>query len=134
MARLEGRGYLMKPLIVKRIEDPDGKVVKEVKPVIVRRVLEPDTVDTLTEMLELVVRDGTGRRAAVPGLQFAMKTGTAGEREPGLNSVIFGFAPLDEPEVAFGFVAEHAGKAELEGARIVRDFLSTVRNEFGQAP
>jgi peptidoglycan glycosyltransferase len=78
--------------------------------------------------------DGTGRRAAVPGLRFAMKTGTAGEREPGLNSVIFGFAPLEEPEVAFGFVAEHAGKAELEGARIVRDFLSTVRNEFGQTP
>jgi len=77
---------------------------------------------------------GTGRRAAVPGLRFAMKTGTAGEREPGLNTVIFGFAPLDDPEVAFGFVAEHAGKAELEGARIVRDFLSTVRNEFGQTP
>jgi peptidoglycan glycosyltransferase len=86
-------------------------------------------------MLEVVeAENGTGRRAAVPGLHFAMKTGTAGEREPGLNSVLFGYAPLENPEVAFGFVAEHAGKAELEGARIVRDFLSTVRNEFGQAP
>ena len=67
-------------------------------------------------------------------LSFAMKTGTAGERKPGLNTVVFGFAPLANPQVAFAFVAEHAGKAELEGARIVRDFLSTVRNEFEPAP
>jgi hypothetical protein len=36
--------------------------------------------------------------------------------------------------VAFGFVAEHAGKAELEGARIVRDFLSTLRDDLERAP
>ena len=73
---------------------------------------------------------GTGRRAALDGLSFALKTGTAGKRDSGLNSIIIGYAPLDDPQVAFAFVAEHAGKAELEGERIVRDFLSTVRNEF----
>jgi peptidoglycan glycosyltransferase len=82
----------------------------------------------------VTAEDGTGRRAAIPGLDFAMKTGTAGERQPGFNSVIFGYAPLDRPQVAFGFVAERAGKAELEGARIVRDFLATVRSEFGDKP
>jgi len=70
-------GYLMKPLVVKRIEDVEGRVVREIKPVIVRRVLDPDTVDTLTDLLKLVVREGTGRRAAVPGFEVAGKTGTA---------------------------------------------------------
>jgi cell division protein FtsI (penicillin-binding protein 3) len=70
-------GYLMKPLVVKRIEDAEGEVVREMKPVIVRRVLEPDTVDTLTDMLRLVVSEGTGRRAQVPGFVVAGKTGTA---------------------------------------------------------
>ncbi len=104
-AAVANGGYLMKPLIVKRIEDPDGKVVKEVKPVIVRRVLEPDTVDTLTEMLELVVRDGTGRRAAVPGFVVAGKTGTAQKVDPATGryskvdhvASFVGFVPASRP-------------------------------------
>ena len=96
----------------------------------------PETARRVGAMMRHVVTDpsGTGRRAAIPGLDFIMKTGTAGERTPGLNSVIFGYAPADNPVVAFGLVAEHTGKAELEGARIVRDFLTTVRNEFSRAP
>jgi len=70
-------GYLMKPLIVRQIEDADGRVEKEMKPVAVRRVLEPDTLDTLTDLLEGVVKHGTGRRAAIPGYLVAGKTGTA---------------------------------------------------------
>ncbi|MEW6363616.1 MAG: penicillin-binding transpeptidase domain-containing protein [Acidobacteriota bacterium] len=66
---------------------------------------------------------GTGRRAAIEGFQFAMKTGTSGNREFGLDSVIIGFAPLQSPKIAFCLYAHGAGKAELEGARIVREFL-----------
>jgi len=104
-AAVANGGYLMKPLIVKRIEDADGEVVKETKPVIVRRVLEPDTVDTLTAMLELVVRSGTGRRAAVPGFVVAGKTGTAQKVDPatGRYSMVdhvasfVGFVPASRP-------------------------------------
>jgi len=69
-------GYLMRPLVVRQIED-HGRVVKEWKPYAVRRVLEPQTVDTLTELMKEVVRSGTGRHAAVPGYVVAGKTGTA---------------------------------------------------------
>ncbi len=104
-AAVANGGYLMKPLIVKRIEDAQGQVVQEVKPVIVRRVLEPDTVDTLTEMLELVVREGTGRRAAVAGFAVAGKTGTAQKVDPatGRYSMVdhvasfVGFVPASRP-------------------------------------
>jgi cell division protein FtsI (penicillin-binding protein 3) len=70
-------GYLMRPLVVRQIEDHSGRVVKEWKPYAVRRVLEPQTVDTLTELMKEVVRSGTGRHAAVPGYVVAGKTGTA---------------------------------------------------------
>jgi len=63
--------------VVRRVEDAEGRALREAKPVVVRRVLEPDTVDTLTEMLRAVVLEGTGRRAAVPGYVVAGKTGTA---------------------------------------------------------
>jgi cell division protein FtsI (penicillin-binding protein 3) len=93
-------GYLMKPLIVKRIEDADGTVVKEVKPVIVRRVLEPDTVDTLTGILERVVREGTGHKAAVAGYVVAGKTGTAQKVDPGTGR----YSMVDHVASFVGFV------------------------------
>jgi cell division protein FtsI (penicillin-binding protein 3) len=70
-------GYLMKPQIVKRIETGSGALVKETRPVAVRRVLEAETIDTLTEILKGVVKDGTGKKAAIPGYVVAGKTGTA---------------------------------------------------------
>jgi cell division protein FtsI (penicillin-binding protein 3) len=76
-AAVANGGYLMKPLIVRQLEDADGGVVRAFKPVAVRRVLQPDTVDTLTELMKGVVLTGTGRRAVVPGYTVAGKTGTA---------------------------------------------------------
>ena len=75
-------GYWMKPLVVKQVEDATGHVIQSHKPVAVRRVLEPDTVDTLGELLKGVVREGTGKRAMIPGYVVAGKTGTAQKVDP----------------------------------------------------
>jgi cell division protein FtsI (penicillin-binding protein 3) len=77
MAAVANGGYLMKPLIVKQVEDASGHVVKAVRPVAVRQVLEPETVGVLTDLLKGAVRRGTGWRAAVTGYTVAGKTGTA---------------------------------------------------------
>lgn len=76
-AAIANGGYLMKPIVVKSVEDAEGRVVREAKPLVVRRVLQPETVDVLTDILRAVVREGTGRAAAVPGYVVAGKTGTA---------------------------------------------------------
>jgi cell division protein FtsI (penicillin-binding protein 3) len=105
-AAVANGGYLMRPLVVRRIEDAEGRVVKEYKPVAVRRVLETDTVDIVTELLKGVVRDGTGTRAAIPGYVVAGKTGTAQKVDPsGRYSMVdhvasfVGFAPASRPAV-----------------------------------
>jgi cell division protein FtsI/penicillin-binding protein 2 len=72
---------------------------------------------------------GTGRRAPVPGLTIAMKTGTAGER-PGLQALIVAFAPAEQPRIAFGLIAEDAGPAEIAGAKIAHDFLERIKSSF----
>src|SRR6185503_15674858 len=77
VAAVANGGYLMKPMIVRQIEDSEGHVLRTSRPVAVRRVIEPATVDTLTDLLKGVVREGTGKRAAVPGYVVAGKTGTA---------------------------------------------------------
>ncbi len=78
-------------------------------------------------MVEAVGPSGTARRAAVEGLQAAIKTGTSGQNPPGHDALVIGYAPADDPIIAWGLVAEAAGKAELEGARITRAFLARVK-------
>jgi cell division protein FtsI (penicillin-binding protein 3) len=76
-AAVANGGYLMRPIVVKRVEDAEGRVVKDAKPFVVRRVLQPATVDVLTDILRAVVTEGTGRAAGIPGYVVAGKTGTA---------------------------------------------------------
>jgi len=73
---------------------------------------------------------GTGRRAPVPGIPMAMKTGTAGERAQGLEALIMAFAPVQSPKLAFGIIAEDAGPAEFAGAEIAHDFLERVKSQL----
>jgi cell division protein FtsI (penicillin-binding protein 3) len=103
-AAVANGGYLMKPILVKRVEDAQGRAVREAKPFVVRRVLNPDTVDTLTDILRTVVTEGTGRKAAVPGYVVAGKTGTAQKVDAtGRYSMIdhvasfVGFVPASRP-------------------------------------
>ena len=97
-------GYLMKPFVVRRVEDAEGHVVKEMKPVVVRRVLQPATVDVLTDILKEVVKSGTGRHAVIPGYVVAGKTGTAQKVDAaGRYSMVdhvasfVGFTPASHP-------------------------------------
>jgi cell division protein FtsI (penicillin-binding protein 3) len=97
-------GYLMRPLIVRQVEDAEGRVTRAAKPLAVRRVLEPETVDVLTELLKAVVRYGTGKRAAIPGYVVAGKTGTAQKVDAsGRYSMVdhvasfVGFVPASRP-------------------------------------
>ena len=103
-AAVANGGYLMKPFIVKRVEDSQGRELRETRPLVVRRVLAPETVETLTTILQQVVSAGTGQRAAVPGYVVAGKTGTAQKVDPsGRYSMIdhvasfVGWAPAARP-------------------------------------
>ncbi len=106
VAAIANGGYLMRPLIVRQIQDSESRVLQENKPVAVRRVLEPETVDIVTDLMRGVVQSGTGKRAALPGYAVAGKTGTAQKvDENGRYSMVdhvasfVGFVPASRPEI-----------------------------------
>lgn len=67
----------------------------------------------LREMLENVVKRGTGRHAALPGVRVAGKTGTMDVDGNRLASFA-GFAPAEAPEIAVYVVIENPSPARSE--------------------
>lgn len=77
---LANGGRLVRPHVIKRVRRGGQETVTE--PLVIRQVLEPATVQSLRALATGVVTHGTGRRAAVPGIQVLGKTGTAQKLNP----------------------------------------------------
>jgi peptidoglycan glycosyltransferase len=86
-------GVRMRPFIVSKAFDADGRTVLDNSPHEETRVMSSQTAATLTDMMKNVVREGTGTAAALEGVDVAGKTGTAELNNQGLNNAWFiGFA------------------------------------------
>lgn len=108
MAALANGGVLMKPYVVSEVRDAEGKILRQILPQVKRRVISPETARTVTAILEGVVTEGTGAKAAIPGFRVAGKTGTAQKIDPrtgAYSSTLFvgsfvGYVPADNPRLA----------------------------------
>ena len=86
----------MAPRLMKRITDRGGSVVQRADPQEIGQVTSPENAAEMTDMMEDVVREGTGTAAALSsaGVTVAGKTGTAETDDPEKNQAWFiGFAP-----------------------------------------
>ena len=75
-------GNLYQPYLVERIVSANGKTVYRGRPRKVRSVISRKTSEAVRLMLEAVVADGTGKKAGVPGIRIAGKTGTSQKFDP----------------------------------------------------
>jgi len=105
---LANGGLLMQPRIVKRIEKPDGSILKEYQPIQLRRVVDEDKADSMLDILVGVLSDrGTGYKARLEGYTVAGKTGTAqiadrvkgGYMEDQFYASFVGFLPVPDPKI-----------------------------------
>ncbi len=74
--------------------------------------------------MEDVVRIGTARTAAIPGIAICAKTGTAENYHKGVkqqnHSVFICFAPKDNPKIAIGIVVQNGGYGATWAGRMSR--------------
>lgn len=68
-------GYLVEPVFITKILDREGNVIEEGNPVR-RKIIEQNTAYIMTNLLEGVVKHGTGRRVKALKRPVAGKTGT----------------------------------------------------------
>lgn len=71
------RGVQVKPSGIALVTAPDGNVLLDNRAPAGQRVLDEAVADTLADVMQVVVTDGTGKRAAVEDHVVAGKTGTA---------------------------------------------------------
>ena len=70
-------GYGVIPRVIEQVRTVDGKVLWERQGSGPGAIIHPDHMAMMNSMMKAVVREGTGRRAAVPGWEVAGKTGTS---------------------------------------------------------
>lgn len=121
-ATIANNGLRMKPHLI------------ECEPEVVMKVpLSSSTISIVKEGLKRVVQSGTGRKAQISGIEVCAKTGTAQvikgsagkntyslEKEVRDHAWFAGFAPKEDPKVAFVIMVEHGGHGGDIGAQIAK--------------
>lgn len=121
-------GVLMAPRVVREVRDPDGAVAHRLEPREWKRAVSPETAATVGRMMVEVVRAGTGRAAAVPGVTVAGKTGTAQAPGGPPHAWFIGFAPAEAPRLAVAVIVERGGDMgdEATGGRVAAPVAGQV--------
>jgi peptidoglycan glycosyltransferase len=120
-------GVRMKPRLVQKVVDPDGRTVDEPLPEEAQRVMSERTAQSLGDMMRNVVQEGTGTAAALEGVDVAGKTGTAEiDIQAGINDLWFiGFTP----DVAVAVVIE---RQQGQGGTVAAPVAKRVLQALGE--
>lgn len=138
-------GNLMQPYLVEKLTDKDGNVVESFEPTVKQRVISEQTSQTVREILELVVSEGSGKNAQVPGYRVGGKTGTAQKYDSNGNIMqgkhiasFVGIAPINDPELVVLVVVDEPEVAvdfgSVIAAPVAQQILESSLHYLGIQP
>ena len=115
-AAINGGKYYT-PYLVSEIYADNGILCQKILPQLKRRVISEKASNILNQMLEQVVKDGSGKQAYIEGYGVAGKTGTAQKYENGIIahgkyvSSFVGYFPASQPKyLALVMIDEPVGQ------------------------
>lgn len=136
-------GRIMRPYLVDRVEDADGKVIQEFQPqVLHENICKPATLDSIRSMLDNVVLKGTAARTVQSNLiSISGKTGTAlmsnhgggGYRTSGevYMTSFCGYFPSDRPKYScIIFVVNPHGPGRASGGIVAGSGVKRIAEEI----
>lgn len=150
-------GKVVRPFIIKKVVDQEGKVLKENFPQVLRNLqqTQPNGVRISEETFKVVKEGmrrvangdrGTAKHWKIPGVEIAGKTGTAQvmgfsadqiyikcEGRPIMqrhHGWFIAWAPADKPEITVAVFAEHACHGNSGAAPIARDIMLSYFQKY----
>ena len=114
-ATIANRGWFVTPHAVKQIQDTvmPAEYLERRRPTIDLKWFEH-----VAEGMRMAVTGGTCRRAALPDIEVAGKTGTAQNPHGNDHSAFMGFAPYRDPKIAVAVYVENGGWGATYGVPI----------------
>jgi membrane peptidoglycan carboxypeptidase len=138
--RIDGKVFGNRPRAITHIEDVHGKTVYENAP-LKKRVMSAGDAALITQLLQDVVRSGTGKAAALPNQSVAGKTGTT---ENYGDAWFVGYTPQLVTAVWVGYpkglrpmLSEFHGSPVVGGtypAEIWKSFMQSALKAIGAQP
>ena len=95
-------GTLVTPHVGVEIRSADGTKIRALDYETTDNAISKETSETMKQLLEAVVSDGTGQRAYIPGFRVGGKTATSEKLPRSSNKYIssfIGFAPANDPQI-----------------------------------
>ena len=128
VATIANKGVMMRPYYIKEVKLHD-QVLESNEPAEMGRPLNPESAAALRKMMADVVKNGTGR-GVFDGVGVAVggKTGSAenehGDKMP--HSWFVGFAPVEDPRIAFAVVIENGGYGRAAAGPVCREIVKAA--------
>lgn len=128
-------GKLVKPKIVKQVENTDTGSIEVVETEVVRQVISKETADSVKNMMLSVVTDGTGRSSQVAGYSIGGKSGTSEPRpdkkEEGYVASFIAASPIENTQVVVLFALYGLQEsADHQGGQVAAPFVSQILSEI----
>jgi peptidoglycan glycosyltransferase len=130
-ASIANGGAMMRPYLIETVRSNEGETLYQARAEVLGQPISVKTAWDLNRMMRRTVEDGTAAKTfhrygkdLVQKILISGKTGSlSGDNPPGSYDWFVGFAPADDPQIAFSAMIINHGGYKLRGVFVAQEAL-----------